>query len=151
MLLVGRLSSTNQTILIRDLPDLIRRVCISLRHVGGASTDYQHAIIELQGLGNALQQLEALEPAEDNFHHVNAIRAMALACQLPLHDFMKKLERYESALGPFSERNSLRGAGRKAKWALSLTEEVEKLRAVVAAKHISINLLLSTNTSYGVN
>jgi hypothetical protein len=135
--------------LIYHVPDLVRKVCISLRHVGGASTDYQYAIIELQGLENALQQLEALEPTGDNFRHVNAIRAMALACQLPLHDFMKKLERYESALGPFSKRTSFGVAGRKAQWAISFTEEVEKLRAVVAAKQISINLLLATHTSYG--
>lgn len=98
-----------------QLPDLIKKVCLSLRQVGGASTEYQHVIIELQGLGNALQQLQALEPTDDNFAHVNAIRALALACQLPLQEFMAKLEKYEIALGPFAERRSLSGGARKAR------------------------------------
>jgi len=129
------------------LPVLIKKVCVSLRQVGGASTDYQHAIIELQGLGNALQQLEALEPTEGNFDQVNAIRAMALACQLPLRDFMEKLEKYENALGPFAEQTLFRGTARKARWGVAFAEEVDRLRALVAAKHISINLLLATQTS----
>ena len=116
--------------------------------MGGASTEYQHAIIELQGLESALQQLEALEPTEDNVNHVNAIRGMALACHLPLRDFMTKLEEYEHALGPHAHRTPLHGVGRKAKWAVSFAAEVERLRALVAAKHISISLLLATQTSY---
>ena len=138
------------TMLILNFPDLIKKICRSLRQVGGASADYQHAIIELRGLENILQQLEALEPTEDNINYVNAIRGMALACQLPLRNFMTKLDKYESALGPFAERTSFRGVGRKAKWAVSFAGEVEKLRALVVAKHISINLLLATHTSYGV-
>ncbi|ERF68437.1 hypothetical protein EPUS_03755 [Endocarpon pusillum Z07020] len=130
---------------------LIKKVCVSLRQVGGASTEYQHVIIELQGLGNALQQLQALEPTDDNFAHVNAIRAMALACQLPLREFMTKLEKYESALGPFAERSSLSGGARKAKWAVSFAKEVERLRVLVAAKCISINMLLASHTSQTIS
>ena len=80
--------------------DLIRKISKALKKTGGASAEYQDAIIELKGLKHALQHLEALEPTEDNFRHVNAIRGMALACQLPLRDFMTKLEKYESSLGP---------------------------------------------------
>lgn len=78
---------------------------------------------------------------------MNAIRGMALACHIPLQEFVAKLETYESSLGPWTDRTLLRGAGRKAKWAISFGEEVEKLRAVVAAKQISINMLLATHTS----
>lgn len=50
-------------------------------------------------------------------------------------------------MGPFAATRSFRGAGRKAKWALAVTGEVEKLRALIAAKVISINLLLATHSS----
>jgi hypothetical protein len=126
---------------------LIKKVSKALKHTGGAAADYQNVIVELEALKNVLRHLETLEPTEDNIRHVNAIRGMALACQLPLRDFMVKIEKYEASLGPWSERTSFGSAGRKAKWAVSFTEEVEKLRALVAAKHISINLLLATQSS----
>ena len=127
--------------------DLIRKISKALKQTGGACSEYQNVIIELKSLKHTLQHLEALEPTEDNLSHVNAIRGMALACQLPLRDFMTKLEKYENSLGPWAERSAFRGLTRKARWAVGFTEEVEKLGALVAAKQISINLLLATHTS----
>ena len=134
-------------VLIAHFTDLIRKISKALKETGGASTEYQNAVIELKGLKHTLQHLEALEPTDDNLSHVNAIRGMALACQLPLRDFMTKLEKYEASLGPWESRSSFRTAGRKAKWAVSFVAEVEKLRAVVAAKQLSLNLLLTTHSS----
>ena len=127
--------------------DLVRKVAKALKETGGASSEYQAAVVELKGLKHALQHLQALEPTEDNLSHVNAIRGMALACQLPLRDFLTRLEKYESSLGPWADRTTYRGAGRKARWAVEFAAEVEKLRALVAAKQISINLLLATHAS----
>ena len=62
-----------------------------------------------------------------------------------------KIESYEPSLGPFAPSNSIRGAGRKAKWAVGIAAEVNKLRSVVAAKVLSINLLLATQTSQTVS
>ena len=129
--------------------ELIRKISKALKEVGGASSEYQDVVIELKGLKHALQHLEALEPTEDNIGHVNAIRGMALACRLPLQDFMVKLEDYELSLGPWAERRSFRGARRKTQWAISFRQEVDKLRALVAAKQISINSLLAAQCSSG--
>lgn len=129
------------------LPGLVKRISKALKDAGGASAEYQLVIIELKGLKNILRQLETLEPTEDNVTHINAIRGMALACQLPLRDFMDKLEEYESTLGPFADRRSLRTMARKSKWATVFADEVERLRAMVAAKNISLNLLLAMNIS----
>lgn len=55
-------------------------------------------------------------------------------------------------MGPFaSGSSSLRGTGHKAKWAVFVAEEVKKIRALVSAKTISINLLLSMHTSETVS
>ena len=133
--------------LIAYFTDLIRKISKALKETGGASTEYQNAVIELKGLKHTLQHLEALEPTNDNLSHVNAIRGMALACQLPLRDFMTKLEKYEAFLGPWKSRSSFRAAGYKTKWAVSFAAEVEKLRIVVAAKQLSLNMLLATHSS----
>ena len=71
---------------------------------------------------------------------------MALACRLPLQDFLAKIQKYESSMGAFAGK-SIKGAGHKAKWAVFLADEVEKLRALVSAKVLSINLLLNTHAS----
>ena len=100
-------------VLIAHLPDLIRKISKALKETGGASTEYQNAVIELNGLERALQHLEALEPTDDNLSHVNAIRGMALACQMPLRDFMTKLEKYEASMGPWESRSSF---GQGSQW-----------------------------------
>ena len=128
--------------------DLVQKVSKALKETGGASTEYQQAVIELNGLTYILKYLERLEPTADNANHVNAIRGMALACQLPLRDFMTKLEKYESSLGPFADRKSYRGFAKKSQWAVSFAGEVDRLRTMVTAKNLSINVLLAVDTSY---
>jgi hypothetical protein len=71
---------------------------------------------------------------------------MALACRLPLQEFLNKIQKYEASMGAFAAR-SVKGAGRKAIWATYIAEEVQKLRALVSAKVLSITLLLNTHTS----
>lgn len=71
---------------------------------------------------------------------------MALACRYPLVQFMEKIAPYEASLGSFTQR-SMKAVGKKAKWALVVEEEVDKLRTVVSAKVISINMLLSLHAS----
>ena len=46
---------------------------------------------------------------------------------------MVKVEKYEFALGPFAKKQLFRGAQRKTQWAVSFAEDVEKIRAMVAA------------------
>ena len=118
-----------------------------MKETGGAASDYQHVIIELKGLKRALQQLERLEPTDDNASHVNAVRAMALACQLPLREFLDRIESFEPSMGPSPTRGLVHSGARKAQWAVYMTKEIEKLRALIGAKVISINLLLATHTT----
>ena len=127
----------------------MRKIGKALKRTGGASTEYQHAIIDLKSLENVLRHLESLELNQENEKHINAIRGMALACQLPLRDFWTKLEKYEASLGPFSSPQWFRGLPQKSKWAITFAEEVEKMRAMVAAKTVSISLLLAMDLSYG--
>lgn len=132
---------------IDETTDLVNKVRKSLKDAGGAASEYQSAVIELENLATTLSHLEALQPNEDNIQHVNAIRAMAMACQFPLEEFRRKMTRYESSLGPLARRKSLYTIGQKTKWSVIFAEDVEKLRALIAAKHVSINLLLGMQTS----
>ena len=132
---------------VDEIIDLINKVRKSLKDFGGAASEYQSTVIELENLATTLSYLEALEPDEENFQHVNAIRAMAMACKLPLEDFRKKSAHYESSLGPLAKPKPLHAIRQKTKWSLAFAEDVEKLRAFIAAKHVSINLLLGMQSS----
>ena len=120
----------------------------ALKKTGGAITGYQTAVIELEGLENALRQLEAWEPNEHNIKHINAVRGMALACNIPLRDFLTKLEEYDQSLGAYSSPKWYHNVPQKSKWAVSLGQEVKEFREQIAAKTVSIGLLLAVNLSY---
>ena len=126
---------------------LCTKVAKALREAGGATAEYQQVVIEIEGLQDALTRLAALEPTESNIDHVNAIRRMALACQLPMKDFLLKLEQYESTMSPFTTSKSFRATGKKARYAVFMSEEVKTMRAMISGKVISINLLLATHAS----
>ncbi|KAH7072598.1 hypothetical protein BKA63DRAFT_46417 [Paraphoma chrysanthemicola] len=126
---------------------LCTKVAKALKDAGGAAAEYQQVIIEIDGLQNALTRLASLEPTESNIDHVNAIRKMALACNLPLQDFLSKLEKYEAAMSPFATGKSYSSTGKKAQYALFMSEEVKTIRAMISGKVISINLLLATHAS----
>lgn len=101
--------------------------------------------IELHGLENVLRRVVALEPNASNIEHVDAIRSLALSCQIPIQEFLAKLKAYESALGPIPTRKFQ--AGRKLQWAFHMVEEVNKMRALVAARTESISLRLAMHSS----
>ena len=125
---------------------LIRKICKALQTVGGASTHYQRVLIELNGLSNVLLELERIEPTEDDAGQINTLRAMLHACQLLLHDFLAKLEKYQESLTPFSRSSTLQAAGRKTQWAVKMERETEKVRACVVANVVYINAFLQGHT-----
>lgn len=71
-----------------------------------------------------------------------------MACKWPLQDFLLKISTFEDSLGAFAKYNHFRTGGQSARWSVLFTDEVERIRALVAAKHISINLLLAMKSSY---
>jgi hypothetical protein len=74
---------------------LIAKVSNALEDNSGAAHEYQHVLIELEALARTLKHLEALEPSDSNATHVNAIRGMALACRIPLREFLDRIEKFE--------------------------------------------------------
>jgi hypothetical protein len=119
----------------------------ALKSTSGAEENHQHAIIKLESLDRVLKAIATLRLSESNLNHVNAIRAMALACQLPLRQFLERFQKYKSSLGSFAMRRSLPSMVSKLKWAFIMAEQVKGLRAVVASKDICINLMLNLHTS----
>lgn len=130
--------------LLTSYVGLVHKVVQSLKDIGGASSEYQAVIQELGHLEKLLVELKDAQPSngEASSEYLVALKGMALECQIPLSEFHEKLrKKYEKTLGARS--SSFRSMTHKAKWSVFVAEEVTKLRAVVGAKVVNINLLLS--------
>ena len=56
-----------------------------------AAPKYQDLLIELEALNRGLQQLQTLQSAENELHHLDAIRAASFICRRPLEDFLARV------------------------------------------------------------
>jgi hypothetical protein len=125
--------------------NLIHDVCRALRESGGARDEFKLVVVELQSLELLLQQL--VDGSWDNgvdTGHLNAVKGLALTCKVHLEDFLTKINSFKNlGSGEVSGIKAKIGVGAaKVRWAVQMKAGVEKFRAVIMAKVVSINLLL---------
>ena len=102
-------------------------------------------LLELQALSRALHQVEHLRPAKHELIQLNAIRATAFTCQLPLEEFLAKISKFEAQLGVFNARyNRYKGFGRRLQWRMMYKEDAKQLRSILGSHVATITLLLMT-------
>ncbi|PQE09528.1 Ankyrin repeat-containing protein [Rutstroemia sp. NJR-2017a BBW] len=106
---------------------LIKEIISALR--GTAKLEYRELELELHGLKRALDELEHLQPGPGQEVAVNSVKAAALMCRYPLEEFQANLNRK---------------VARKVQWNISMLDEVQKLRAYIAAHVGSLNMRLLT-------
>jgi hypothetical protein len=63
-------------------------------------------LIELEALERAMCKLQTLRPGKHELYQLTSIRATALACKIPLEDFVLKISKFESKLGTFTAANN---------------------------------------------
>jgi hypothetical protein len=120
---------------------LITKVAKALKETGGASQDFQLLLQELQQLEIILEQLQHVPGTTSAIpSHLNAVKAVALAVQVPLKEFLAKIEKFGRAL---SSENVWKKAGRKVEWAITMQEETSKIRAILTMKIVSLSLLVA--------
>jgi hypothetical protein len=129
---------------------LIGKVFKALKDTGGAEDDFKALFQELSQLQIVLEQLRDLPSISSSSQsHFNAVKGMALAVQIPLRDFLGKIEKFKATFamekGGFSE---FKKVGRKAKWAISMQKEVDRLRGVLTMKIVTISVLLALPNGY---
>ncbi len=127
--------------------DLLAMVIKESSEHGQATTDYENALLELEGLQRGLGQLYDLSPAEHDSARLESIRALASACLIPLSDFLKKIEKFESPLGARNAKpRRFIASCRGVEWNARYSKDVELLRERLAGKTSTILLLLITQT-----
>lgn len=126
---------------------LIQQVTVELRENGESASEYQHLIIELESLDRALKQLYTLRPAKHELLQLNAIRATALLCQIPLREFLAKISKFDQRLGTWNSTDQrFKGFHRRMQWRLAYQDDVKELRTKLGSHVATISLLLMTQT-----
>ncbi|KAL9620135.1 MAG: hypothetical protein Q9160_005341 [Pyrenula sp. 1 TL-2023] len=114
---------------------LVHKVSKVLQDSDGTSGDVASLLQELRHLQIVLEQLRGLPPeSSPNLSHLNALRGMALTVQVPLQDFLGKMEKYKAAAYNDLKSSRWKRAGRKIQWAILMPEEITRLRAAMTMK-----------------
>lgn len=122
---------------------LIEQAVSALQESGGSGFQYQRLTLQLHALGKTLQEVDRLEYAEGLEPTVEAIKATALTCQLPLKEFLNSIKKYDQSLGLGRSAGIMKDVALKVKFVASKKPEaVMKLRAEITTYLGSINLLL---------
>ena len=124
---------------------LVIRVSNSLQDSRGASTEYQHVMIYLQGLQKMLVRLQSLQPGSNNTQMIEQARLLAFSCMIPLQNFLTDIEKYKTSLGNGRTTRSASTLIRSAQWGIFMEDKLAKLRSSISAEVLSLILLLGFN------
>lgn len=125
---------------------LIYKITLELKKNPESAADYQLLLIELEALDRTLKSLERIEPAQHELRRLDGIRALASTCQLPLQEFLEKIEKFEESLGSWNNNRSLSSIAQRVRWSTKYKDEVRTLRARLAPNLATITVLLMTQT-----
>lgn len=108
-------------------------ILASLRESGGAKSEYQDLIRELESLHYALQRLDKLQAKPGSSSRLDSIKYAALSCRRPLEQFLSKIQRYNRSLGVWAKNdtNSFKGTVDKIRWAFGQRDEIHKLQSYI--------------------
>jgi hypothetical protein len=122
---------------------LIKDIICSLKASGGATSEFQELIRELDGLQKVLDMIEGLDGTSGQSFVIDGLKIAALNCQFVLDGFRTKLKKYEAGLGQARSAGRLKDGATKIKWTLMMKKDVQDLRAYLSGHTSSLNLRLS--------
>lgn len=126
---------------------LINKAAKALRTASGATAQYQQAILDLELTETVLRRVQGLTPETVSQETIQTAQLCGHACFSPLAVFLQKVQRLEPHLKLAHKTdktglNNVIRAGRKVQWAVSLEEDVAKLKASIGPVLECLNTLL---------
>ncbi|KAJ5726319.1 uncharacterized protein N7483_007676 [Penicillium malachiteum] len=125
-------------------------IVASLKESGGAKTEYQDLIRELESFHYALQHLDKLQSKAGSSSSLDSIKYAALSCRRPLEQFLGKIQRYNQSLDVWAKNdwakndtNAIKGTLDKVRWAFGQKDEIQKLQSYMSVHIATINMLLA--------
>jgi len=134
---------------------VIERIVAEVKAYKEAPLHFQRLAIELDFLYKVCHQVFELRPSSTaDLAQLERIRAIALHCLGPLKEFERKMEGYESSLGPNlrpkSKSGNLTRFKKRLQWSAITRHEVDELRAILTSELLAINTLLSMQRWYAI-
>ena len=121
---------------------LIVDITTCLKDVSGSKSEYRDVVLELECLQKALLHLDRLKPRGESLN-VDSIKYAALSCRRPLEEFLAKLRRYESSLGPRAIESSWKAPVDKIRFMVSQKDEIRKMQSYLSVHVGTLNMLLA--------
>ena len=122
------------------LVGVLKKTARALRNTGGASSQYQHAVLELRSLRSALLRLQSLEPIAEDSSIVEDIRKCSKACVIPLDGFLLSIEKLDERLT--SRVPAFRKRYSQVQWAMKLEPKLKHLERSLDAAIQPLKMLL---------
>jgi hypothetical protein len=123
---------------------LTAEIISSLKDAGGAKSEYQQVLRELECLNRALQHLDQIQCSNSTLSkNLDSIKYAAASCRHPLEEFLNKIKKYNKSLGIWSKEGVIKGTADKLRWTLGKKEEVAKLQCYLNVHVGTINMLLA--------
>jgi len=116
--------------------NVIHDLVSCLSDSSGSRSDYQELIRELELLDRTLRSLDRLTG------DVDSIKCAALSCRLPLEQFLTKIKKYETSLGPRSSDSKPKTIFKKVSWQRK-KDDAKKLRNYLEVHMGVINISLA--------
>ena len=127
--------------------NLIVDITTSLKDVGGAKSEYQGLLRELECLRRALQHLDMLQSRDSSStsESLASIKHAALSCRFPLEEFLSKIKKYDKYLGVQGKKNDVKGIVKRLEWSFGVgrPDEIAKLQSYLNVHVGTINILLA--------
>jgi DNA-binding XRE family transcriptional regulator len=126
--------------------NLLNDVRKAFKESCGAVDEFQQVLTDLQQLEIVLRQLDRGGwDGNSDAGHTNAVKGMALTCQVPLRAFLDKIKKYHVINDQEKKGIKLHVTSgvRKVEWAVKMKEEVARFRAVILSKIVTLSLLLA--------
>jgi hypothetical protein len=131
--------------------NLLFKIGIALRTVGGASSEYQDAVSFLSTLPITLEHLRAFTSLELEECKAENLRNHCEQIRLPLNSFLQDVTaKFEPSLGLSRRRNMLSRAPREIQWALYTSKKLKKLQARILLPITAVNMLLGLQTMWEI-
>ncbi|KAK5652130.1 hypothetical protein OQA88_10772 [Cercophora sp. LCS_1] len=122
---------------------LISDVVLCLKEAGGSKSEYCDVVLELECLQKALVHLDQLKPPRDGALQVDSIKYAAISCRRPLEEFLAKLKRYETSLGPRTISSSWKAPVDKVRFMISEKDDIRKMQSYLSVHVGTLNMLLA--------
>lgn len=127
---------------------LVHNITTALRDTGGASSEYNLTISQLDNLEGLLRTAQSIYSADINPQQLERLQLLTRVCYIPLDRFFSKIKRLDFSLGNLATgHNDLiektKRVARKVQWAIQLKKALSELTSSMGLPISAINTQLS--------